>query len=161
MAAPRKKTVKSAAALKKMALEAGATITSADGQKFNATRQQGVKRAASDREDPVVEAAPKKVAVKKKAPKRLEPKGVKPQAEPTVESGKLVVDDGATLVAQKIEEIGHTNAMMLKQLTMQIAEIQLQVNDPILDWDFEFVRNDQGYLTNIKAHAEIVKPTLN
>jgi len=134
--APVKKSVKNKADLNKMALKSGATVTEPSGSKFNAAK---------------VKAAPKK---------RLEKAPAKPPAPaPVVQP--MVDDSGARLLAEKIESIGRANVMMLAELKQQISEIQMQSPQPILDWDFEMIRDDKGYLTNIKAHAEIVPPTLN
>lgn len=137
--APVTKKVKSREALNKQALASGATVTDGAGQKFNASKT-------------VAKPIPR--LEKDPDAKQIPPAPPAPEPEPGP-------DAGSVLVADKIMQASKVSAMMIAELKKQISQIQLSNERPILDWDFEFIRDNKGYLTRIKAHAEIVQPTLN
>ena len=145
------KRVKTKADLNKMALSTGARLESTAGKRFN---------SAGAKAKPLPPEAP--------GPKRLEKaefRDLPPPAPPPPPAlpppVAAVSDESINILADKIEQAGNVNAEMLVGLRQQITEIQFHSERPVLDWDFEFIRDSKGYLARIKAHAEIVKPTLN
>lgn len=119
-----------------MALSQGATVTDSGGGRFNTTKTKAPKKASSP--------APKPEP-------RLEPA---PKAPPPP-------DDGSKVLAEKIEAAGKASVMMMAELKDEIARIQLQTPEVIMEWDFDFERDDKGYLTRIRATANPSKKTLN
>jgi len=125
------KSVKSKRVLNKMALAAGASVTDERGAKFNTAKKV---------------AAPRK---------RLEKNQETPPPKPTGP------DPGSRLVAEKIEAGNKGIVMMLAELKEQMSEIQMQAYEPITDWDFEFIRDDRGYTTNLLAHGSVAPKVIN
>lgn len=122
------KTVKDPAALKALALKSGATVMDDSGKAFNTKKRK---------------AAP---------PKRLEP--VVPMPEPKPEPPAPPEPDPALVaVGNNILEAGKANVMMLSELKKQISEIQFMSADPITHWDFEFIRDDKGYVQRLVAQG--------
>ena len=50
---------------------------------------------------------------------------------------------------------------VLKDLALQVASIKLEATQPITDWDFEFIRKDNGFTDRIRAKAIFDDRTLN
>lgn len=131
-----KKSVKSKSALRDHALVSGAAVADETGKQFNTSRKQATKK-------PVLEKDPDAKQLPAPAP------------EPPV------ADPGSKLVADAIEASARATAMMLGELKKQMAEIRMQVHEPILEWDFEFIRDDKGYTTNLRATAILPRKILN
>jgi hypothetical protein len=137
-----KKRVKTKADLNSMALSSGASVSNQAGQKFNSSNMVA---KPTKRLEPDPEA--------KQIPKTPKPE---PKPEPPV------ADPGSVLVAEKIEAAAKGNAMMIAELKKQISEIKFSEDRPLLEWNFDMIRDDKGYLIRIKACcAEPVKRTLN
>ena len=135
-----KKVVKSKEALEKLALESGASVAKSGGRPFNTGRKR----------------AKPLPGLQKSLDSNPAPEPPPPPPPPSITEKSIVI------LGEKIDRAGDVNASILTELKQQISEIQFQQPDPpILDWDFEFVRDKNGYLTRIKAHAEIVQPLLN
>ena len=132
------KKVKSKADLNELALETGASVVDTGGQQFNVEKKQASKARRLEKNPDARQI---------------------PIPEPIPEPVKA--DPGMALLAEKIENTGKEMVNILSELKQQISKIRLQVDHPILDWDFEVLRDNKGYLTNIIAHATVVKPTLN
>lgn len=144
-----KKKIASKADLTDLAMKTGATVTSEGGQKFNTAKKKAAKRKPEPK--PVEE--PKKV-LEKAAPK---PKIEKPKPPLNPETP----DKGSILVAETMAEMSKANVMMLAELKSQIAAIQFNAAQPITDWEFDFIRDDKGYLTKLIASAKTDKRTIN
>ena len=129
------KTVKDRSALNKMALKSGAKVTGESGGQFNTAK----KKAA--------------------APRRLEPEV--PLEKPTPAPKPAPPDAGSVKVAQTIVDAGKTNATMLLQIKEQIAKIQMNAPEPITHWEFQFIRDDKGYLVRLIADGAAPIKTLN
>ena len=122
------KSVKDTAALNALALKTGAKVTSDSGQTFNTEKKKAVPQ------------------------KKLEPMvPMAPMPKPTVAPKPEKPDLGSVKVAETIVEVGRTNATMLEQIRDQISNIQMTSADPITRWEFEFIRDDKGYLTKLIA----------
>jgi len=65
------------------------------------------------------------------------------------------------MVVESLTSMSKANVMMLAQLKEQIASIQLNAAQPITDWEFDFIRDDKGYLTRLTASAKTDKRTIN
>ena len=134
------KTVKTKADLNALALETGASVAGDKG-KFNVEKRQALK------------------------PKRLEkdPDAMQIQKAPVPapESAPPVPDPGSVLVAEKIDASSKATVMMLAELKKQMAEIQMHSPELITDWDFKFIRDDEGVLTNLLAHGTVPVKVLN
>ena len=131
------KTVKSKSDLNRMALAAGATVTGKGGSKFNSTKQQS-------KPIPRLEKNPDA----KQIPKAPEPKPIGP-------------DPGSRLVVESVQAAAKANLMMLAELKEQMQRFQGQSHEPITDWEFEFVRDDKGYLIRMLAHGTAPVKVLN
>ena len=131
------KTVKSKSDLNRMALTAGATVTGKSGSKFNSTKQQS-------KPVPRLEKNPDA----KRIPKAPEPKPTGP-------------DPGSRLVSESVQAAAKANVMMLAELKEQMQSFQAQSYEPITDWDFEFVRDDKGYLIRMLAHGTVPGKVIN
>jgi hypothetical protein len=121
------RSVKDPAALNALALKSGATVTS-DGQKFNTSKAKGVPQ------------------------KKLEPAVPMPAPKPEPPSPP-VPDPTMVKVAENVIEAGKANVMMLAELKQQISEIQLMSADPVTRWEFDFIRDDKGYLQRVIANG--------
>ncbi len=136
------KSVKTKSDLNALALSSGATVADEGGRKFNESRTEA------------------------KSPKRLEkdpnarqlPRAPKPAPPPPKPTGP---DQGAILVAEKIVEGTNKTVMILAELKKQMTEIQMQSRELITDWDFSFIRDDKGVLTNLRAHGTAPVRVLN
>jgi hypothetical protein len=129
------KTVKDPAALKQMALKSGAKVSDGSGNQFNTSK------------------------VKAAAPKRMEPEV--PMPEPTVAPKPEKPDAGSMKVAETIVDVGKSNATMLEQIKDQIANIQMKAAEPITHWEFDFIRDDKGYLVRLIADGSAMRKVLN
>jgi hypothetical protein len=121
------KTVKDTAALNALALKSGATVTGG-GQKFNTSKKKAV---------PTKKLEP---AVPMPAPKPEPPPP--PVPDPTM-----------VKVSENVIEASKANVMMLAELKQQISEIQLMSADPVTRWEFDFIRDDKGYLQRVIANG--------
>jgi hypothetical protein len=75
------------------------------------------------------------------------------------ESDPAIID-----VSKNIVEAERSNVMMLNELKRQVSEIQLMTPDPITRWQFDFIRDDKGYLQKCIAEGQPdagVKKVLN
>jgi len=132
------KKVKTKSDLNSLALETGASIEGAAGTKFNAQKRQAAK------------------------PKRLEknPDAVQlPKAEPP--PAPPAPDPGIAALAIQIEAASKGHLMMMAELKKQISEIQMNAAEPPMEWEFEFIRDDSGFLINLLAHGARPTKTLN
>ena len=129
------KTVKDPAALNALALKTGAKVTDGSGTQFNTSQ------------------------VKAEPQRRLEPEV--PLPAPTVAPKPEKPDLGSVKVAETIVEVSRTNATMLEQIRDQISKIQMTSADPITRWEFEFIRDDKGYLTKLIADGVTPMKVLN
>jgi len=142
-----KKKISSKKELDTMALASGAMVTDSSGKKFNSKKKIAVKRP------PVIEPEP---------PKKLEPAEVKQKPVIAPPPKPVGPDAGSKLVAESVSQASKATVMMISELKRQISEIQFNAAQPILEWVFDFERDSKTkYLTQIKAKAVIVKPTLN
>jgi hypothetical protein len=64
-----------------------------------------------------------------------------------------VPDPTMVKVAENVIEAGKANVMMLAELKQQISEIQLMSADPVTRWEFDFIRDDKGYLQRVIANG--------
>jgi hypothetical protein len=130
------KKVKTTRDLNEMALTKGATVKGKGGQQFNTEQKQATK------------------------PRRLEPN---PDAKqiPQPPAPPPGPDPGAKLIAEKIGDIGSSNAKMLQEIKEQISRIQMTAAEPITHWNFDFIRDDKGYLVRLVADAGPQTKTLN
>ena len=94
-------------------------------------------------------------AKKKSAVKRMRP------APKTPEAPKPAPDKGSEMLAAKVEEASAAHLKMMDELKMQIAQIQLNAPEPPTEWVFDMVRDDKGYLKQIKATASYGRRTVN
>ena len=139
-----KKKISSKSDLNAMALKSGASVTNSDGKTFNSGKKTAVKR-------PAIEEPP--------APARME-KAVKPE-KPTPPLNPSEADEGSKMVAESLNSMSKANVMMLAELKSQIAAIQFSAAQPITDWEFDFIRNDKGYLVKLLASAKTDKRVIN
>jgi len=128
------KTVKNAKALKKYALEHGAEVKDDIGNVFNAGGKK-IEKKSIPRPDTSI-------------PKKIEPE--KPSA-------------GEALLAKTIEDVSVNTAKILEGIQKQISEIQFNAAEPITEWVFDIVRNNDEFLSlkQITAKAVIPKRTIN
>lgn len=139
-----KKKLSSKSDLNAMALKSGASVTNSAGKTFNSSKKTAVKRPAV--EEPI-------------APKKLE-KAVKPE-KPAPPLNPETADEGSKVVAESIDSMSKANVMMLAELKKQIAAIQFNAAQPVTDWEFDFIRDDKGYLVKLLASAKPDKRTIN
>lgn len=139
-----KKKITSKADLNAMALKSGASVTNSDGKTFNSGKKTAVKR-------PVIEESP--------APKKME-KAVKPE-KPVPPLNPEAADEGSKMVAESLNSMSKANVLMLAELKSQIAAIQFSAAQPITDWEFDFIRDDKGYLVKLLASAKTDKRIIN
>ena len=139
-----KKKISSKADLNAIALKSGASVTSSTGQTFNSGKKTAVKR-------PAIEEPP--------APKKLE-KAVVPE-KPIPPLNQEKADEGSKMVAESLNSMSKANVMMLAELKSQIAAIQFNAAQPITDWEFDFIRDDKGYLVKLLASAKTDTRTIN
>lgn len=139
-----KKKISSKADLNAMALKSGASVTDGGGKTFNSGKKTAIKR-------PVIEEPP--------APKKLEPV-VKPE-KPVPPLNPEKADEGSKMVAESLNSMSKANVMMLAELKSQIAAIQFNAAQPITDWEFDFIRDDKGYLVKLIASAKTDKRVIN
>jgi len=125
-----KKKVKSKAALNKMALATGATITDSGGRHFNTQKKK----------------APTQTKI---APPFQKVEKQDPAAEPV----QAEADPGSKLLAEKVEAASKASVLILAELSQQIAQIQMQAALPPTEWVFDFVRGEDGFITRVKATA--------
>ncbi len=141
-----KKKITSKKDLNSMALSSGAMVTDSSGKKFNSKKKTAYKLPP--------EPAPEK---------RLEPTEPKPKpayvAPPKPDPIKP--DENLLVVANKIDDMSKTNAVLMAQLMKEISRLSFSAAMPVMEWDFNFTRDNKGYLTNIHATAIEQKPTLN
>lgn len=130
------KTVKTKAALNALALDTGASVAKGPKQ-FNAEKRRAAK--------------PKLLEKNPDAVQLREPETPSPVSEPDFK-----------ILADQIAESSKTNAGILEGIREQISQIQLNSTQQIIAWDFDFIRDDNGYLEHIRADAEFApKETLN
>jgi len=139
-----KKKITSKENLKDMALNSGATITDSKGKTFNSTKKQAIKR-------------PK--PAEPETPKKLEKAEPAPKPEPPL--NPETADEGSKMVAESLNTMSKANVMMLAELKSQIAAIQFNAAQPVTDWEFDFIRDDKGYLVKLIASAQTDKRTIN
>jgi len=139
-----KKKISTKADLNAMALKSGASVTNGDGKTFNSGKKTAVKR-------PAIEEPP--------VPKKLE-KAIKPE-KPTPPLNPETADEGSKIVAESINSMSKANVMMIAELQKQIAAIQFNAAQPITDWEFDFIRDDKGYLVKLIASAKTDKRIIN
>lgn len=120
-----KKKIASKDDLTKYALSRGASVAGADGTKFNTTKKKVAR--------PV-----------KKVEKKVE-------VEIEVEEKEEKPDLGSQLIAEKLDTLGAANKQMLQELAVQIGAIQLQAPAPPTEWMFDIIRDEQGFIQQIKA----------
>jgi len=120
-----KKKIASKDDLTKYALSRGASVAGADGTKFNTTKKKVAR--------PV-----------KKVEKKVE-------VEIEVEEKEEKPDLGSQLIAEKLDTLGAANKQMLQELAIQIGAIQLQAPAPPTEWMFDIIRDEQGFIQQIKA----------
>jgi len=142
-----KKKISSKADLNAMALKSGASVTDTTGKTFNSGKKTAIKR-------PTIEEPP--------APKKME-KAVKPEkpAKPVPPLNPEKADEGSKMVAESLNSMSKANVMMLAELKKQIAAIQFNAAQPITDWEFDFIRDDKGYLVKLIASAKTDKRVIN
>lgn len=127
------KKVKTTARLNEMALAAGGSVKSEDGKQFNTEQKQAAKPRRLEK-NPEAKQIPKPVA---------------PPPGP---------DPGLKMISDKIADAGRGSAALLEQIREQIAGIQMTAAEPITHWEFDFIRDDKGYLVRLIANgAESVK----
>jgi hypothetical protein len=119
------KTVKSNADLNKMALRTGARVEDESGNQFNTEKKKAV------------------------APRRMEPEVPLEAPPPPPKPEKP--DLGSVKVAETIVDASRTSATMLQQIKEQISKIQLTAPEPITHWEFDFIRDDKGYIVRLIA----------
>ena len=122
-----KKKIASKDDLTKYALSRGASVAGADGTKFNTTK--------------------KKVA---RPAKKVEKK-VEVEIEVEEEEKEEKPDLGSQLIAERLDSLGAANKQMLQELAVQIGAIQLQAPAPPTEWMFDIIRDEQGFIQQIKA----------
>ena len=133
-----KKKISSKSDLNAIALKSGASVTSSTGQTFNSGKKTAVKR-------PPIETPPE--------PKKLE-KAVVPE-KPMPPLNPATADEGSKLVAESLDSMSKANVMMLAELRSQIAA------QPITNWEFDFIRDNKGYLVKLLASAKTDTRTIN
>ena len=131
------KTLKSKKELNKMALASGASVADESGARFNTA-----KKIAS----PV---------------KRLEKASAVKEVEQTPETPPPISDSGSMAIAQAIEGAAKTTSQMISDLGKQMGEIQMQAYEPITEWEFDFIRDSNGYLVKLLAHGSAPTKTIN
>jgi len=139
-----KKKISSKLDLNATALKSGASVTNGDGKTFNSGKKTAVKR-------PIAEEPPE--------PKKLE-KAVKLE-KPMPPLNPEAADEGSKMVAESLNSMSKANVMMLAELKSQIAAIQFNAAQPVTDWEFDFIRDDKGYLVKLLASAKTDKRTIN
>ena len=142
-----KKKIASKENLKSMALETGAMVTDSTGKKFNAGKKTAVKKPVIEEEEVKPVETLEKPVLKKAEPKQP-PKPTGPDA-------------GSKLVAETMVSMSRANVLMLAELKSQIAAIQFNAAQPITDWEFDFIRDDKGYLVKLTASAKTEKRIIN
>ena len=128
------KKVKIAKDIKKHALESGAEVKSSNGQTFNTGGQ-------------VVD----KKQLLPKAP--LQPKPKEPE-KPSA---------GDELLAKTIQESSASTREILESIQKQISAIQFNAAEPVTDWVFDIIRNNDEAMSirQIKAKGSTPKRVLN
>jgi len=139
-----KKKIQSKAALHEQALKSGAMVTDEKGKNFNSQKKTATKR-------PKPEEPP--------APKKLE-KAVKPE-KPIAPLNPSTADEGSKMVVDSLEAMSKANALMMAELIQQISAIKFNASQPITDWEFDFIRDNKGYLVKLLASAKTDKRTIN
>jgi len=130
------KILKSKSELNKMALSSGASVTDKSGARFNAAKKTA---------QPV---------------KRLESKSAVKETEQTP-TPPPITDTGSMAIAKAIEAAAIRTSKLINDLGKQMGEIQMQAYEPITEWDFEFVRDSEGYLVRLLAHGSAPIKTIN
>jgi len=144
-----KKKITSKKELNMMALSSGAVVTDSTGKKFNSSKKTAHK---------------KPVEIKPEEPKRLEKAAQKDKPAyipPQVIEKPKEPDKGLMVIAEKMDDMSRTNAALMAGLMEQISKIQLQSASPVMEWKFDFIRDDKGYMASIHAKAVINKMALN
>ncbi len=121
------KVVKDKAALNKMALATGGTVTDESGNKFN---QKGIKS---------------------KPEKKLEPLPKSKKSPPPA-----IPDTGITKLAESVSDSGKATVMMLAELKTQMERMHngAQAEQVLItEWKFGFERDDKGYILEMTARA--------
>jgi len=90
---------------------------------------------------------------KKSIPRPSTPKKIEPE-KPSA---------GEALLAKTIEDVSVNTAKILEGIQKQISEIQFNAAEPITEWVFDIVRNNDEFLSlkQITAKAVMPKRTLN
>lgn len=128
---PVKKKAIKRSELDATAMKLGATVTRSNGQKFNTSKKKITPMAA-----------------------RPAKKAASPAPAP-IESPKVDQKEVVTAIASASADM----QKVIEELRQQIAAIKFEAAQPPTEWLFDFVRNEQGYVTQIKASAP--KPRLN
>lgn len=131
-----------------MALKSGAMITDDAGKKFNASKKKSAKLPP----EPTPPPAPPE-------PKRMQKAEAPPK--PPVPLNPTTADEGSKMVAESLNSMSKANVMMLAELKAQISAIRFDAAQPITDWEFDFIRDKNNYLTRITATAKTSKRTIN
>lgn len=134
-----KKKVKTTKELQQKALNKGASLSASDGGQFNASMK---KQAA-------------------KMPPKMERQ---PKNEPP-EPAKLVLDEGTedalNAIAESLDGRNESLLAILTDIKEQISKIQFEAAQPVLDWEFDFIRDKSGFLTKLKARGVMDKKLIN
>lgn len=120
------KTVKSKGDLDKLALSKGGVVTDEEGNKFNSS---GVTARPEKRLEPLPQP-------KKKSP---------PEPDP-----------GMVMIADAMTDANKATLMLFAELKAQMKTMHAgaQVEQTLItEWDFDFVRDEKGYLSKVKAQA--------
>jgi hypothetical protein len=136
--------VKSISDLNNLALKSGSKISNKSGKVFNSSKKKVEMR-------PIPEPAPMPEPIP--VPIKKEPMPL-PAAQDL--NSKAIMS-----LSESVTDATRANVMMLAELKSAIISTQTQAPGPVLNWEFDMIRDDKGYLVKVTANAVMVKPTLN
>ena len=94
--------------------------------------------------------------------KKLEKRSIKKPEVP-----KIVVPEkpsvGSSMLAKTVEKASSNTAVILNEIKAQIAAIQFEAAQPVTEWVFDIIRNDDEAMSirQIVAKADVSKRVIN
>jgi hypothetical protein len=140
--------VKSISDLNNLALKSGSKISNKSGKVFNSSKKKVEMR-------PIPEPAPMPAPMPEPVPAPIKKDPLPLPAAPDLNSKAIMS------LSESVTDATRANVMMLAELKSAIISTQTQAPGPVLNWEFDMIRDDKGYLVKVKANAVMVKPTLN
>ena len=66
---------------------------------------------------------------------------------------KIVKPDQSTLIAEAVDKNTSELRYVIEELRQQISQIRLESPGPVLAWDFDFIRNQDGSIKTLQARV--------